>query len=135
MHTPENVGNESIRPVLQSARSLRPFIGAKDFALSRSFYRAIGFEEAEISPDMSVFTAGGQAFYLQDYYVREWVDNTMLFLEVEDADRCWEALHALDLPARFPGARLLPVRAESWGRECFLHDPSGVLWHFGQFFD
>lgn len=25
------------------------------------------------------------------------------------------------------------VGVEHWGRECFVHDPSGILWHFGEF--
>ena len=116
------------------ARSLRPFIGSKDFALSRRFYRDLGFEETVLSPDMSVFKIDGQAFYLQDAYVRDWIDNTMLFLEVDDVARHYDELLALDLPAKYEGVRLTPIRNEDWGRECFLHDPSGVLWHFGEFF-
>jgi len=26
------------------------------------------------------------------------------------------------------------IGTEYWGKECFLHDPSGILWHFGEFF-
>lgn len=116
------------------AKSLRPFIGSKNFEVSRSFYRELGFEEVVISSNMSVFKTGELAFYLQDYYAQEWVDNTMLFLEVDDVDRYWKELLALDLPAKYKGARLTPIRVESWGKECFLHDPSGILWHFGEFF-
>ncbi|MFD0793055.1 VOC family protein [Mucilaginibacter litoreus] len=114
-------------------KSIRPFIGARDYELSRSFYRDLGFEEFVISPDMSVFKIGQIAFYLQKYYAKDWVDNTMIFLEVDDADRYYAELQALDLPSRYPGARLSPVRTDDWGKECFLHDPSGILWHFGQF--
>lgn len=114
-------------------KSLRPFIGAKDYDISRSFYRDLGFSEFVISPDMSVFELGEVAFYLQKYFVRDWVDNTMLFLEVDDADRYFRELAALDLPGKYPGARLSPVRREDWGEECFLHDPSGILWHIGCF--
>ena len=71
----------------QQALSLRPFIGAKDFAVSRSFYRALGFTETVLSPNLSVFAWRGLSFYLQDAYVKDWVDNTMLFLEVGDVDR------------------------------------------------
>jgi len=42
-------------------------------------------------------------------------------------------LQALDLPAKYKNVRLTPIRNYDWGRECFLHDPSGILWHFGQF--
>jgi catechol 2,3-dioxygenase-like lactoylglutathione lyase family enzyme len=117
-----------------NAKSLRPFIGARDFNLSRSFYRDLGFEETVLSDAMSVFKTGQLAFYLQNAYVKDWIDNTMLFLEVDDADRYWTQLAALKLPSKYEGARLTPVRVEAWGKECFLHDPSGILWHFGQFF-
>ena len=117
-----------------NAKSLRPFIGARDFNLSRSFYRDLGFEETVLSDAMSVFKTGQLAFYLQNAYVKDWIDNTMLFLEVDDTDRYWTELAALNLPDKYEGVRLTPVRAEAWGKECFLHDPSGILWHFGQFF-
>lgn len=113
--------------------SIRPFIGAKDYELCRSFYQYLGFEEIELGTDMCLFKTGSTGFYLQKSYVKDWVDNTMIFLEVDDAERYYEALKALDLAGKYPGARLSPVRHLDWGKECFLHDPSGILWHFGQF--
>ncbi|MGB4775040.1 MAG: glyoxalase [Daejeonella sp.] len=114
--------------------SIRPFIGAENFALSRSFYKDLGFQEKVLSTDMSYFSKQELGFYLQDAYVKDWVDNTMIFLEVENAEQYWNELLALDLPGKYKGVRLSPVRHESWGKECFLHDPSGILWHFGEFF-
>ena len=116
-----------------NAKSIRPFIGAKNFELSRQFYRDLEFEERVISHDMSLFLTGGLGFYLQDAYVRDWVDNTMLFLEVDDVEQFWSDLVALDLPTKYEAVRLVPIRNLDWGRECFLHDPSGILWHFGEF--
>lgn len=115
------------------ARSIRPFIGAKDFDLSRSFYQELGFEEKVIDAGMSYFNSQGMGFYLQRAYVKDWVDNTMLFWEVEDVEKQWQELVGLDLPSKYPGVRLTPVRVLPWGKECFVHDPSGILWHFGQF--
>lgn len=117
----------------QKSTSIRPFIGAKNFKNSRSFYRDLGFEEKVLSADMSLFMTGDLGFYLQDAYVKDWIDNTMVFLEVEDVDSYWDNLVTLDLPAKYKGAKLTPIRNYEWGRECFLHDPSGILWHFGQF--
>ncbi|MES2386744.1 MAG: glyoxalase [Bacteroidota bacterium] len=116
------------------AISLRPFIGAKDFNLSRSFYRDLGFKETVIDGSMSVFETGEISFYLQNAYVKDWINNTMLFLETDSADRYYTELKALDLPAKYKGVKLTPVRALDWGKECFLHDPSGILWHFGEFY-
>ncbi len=115
------------------AKSIRPFIGAKNFELSRSFYRYLGFEEIVLFHNMSLFRTGGLGFYLQDAYVKDWIDNSMIFLEVEDVDRYWNELVALDLATKYDGVRLTPIRQYDWGREFFLHDPSGILWHFGEF--
>ncbi|MCQ6959282.1 MULTISPECIES: glyoxalase [Mucilaginibacter] len=117
-----------------SAISIRPFIGAKDFELSRSFYRDLGFQESVLTPSMSLFKIQQLGFYLQDAFVKDWIDNTMVFLEVEDVARYWNELVALNLPNKYTGVKLTPIRVDHWGRECFLHDPSGILWHFGEFF-
>ena len=82
---------------------------------------------------MSVFKTGSMAFYLQKYYAKDWIDNTMIFLEVEDVNRTWNDLVSLDLPSKYEGVKLIPIRYEDWGSECFLHDPAGVLWHIGSF--
>jgi len=115
------------------AKSIRPFVGSKNFETSRSFYRDMGFEETILTHNLSVFKTGPTAFYLQDAYVKDWIDNTMIFMEVEDVDRYWNELNALHLPAKYETVRLSTVRVEDWGKECFLHDPAGILWHFGQF--
>ena len=120
--------------MIHNAKSLRPFIVAKDFEVSRSFYCDLGFKETILSPHMSVFKTDNEiAFYLQKAYVKDWVDNTMLFMEVDDVDNFWKEINTLDLPSKYKNVRLTPIRNEDWGRECFVHDPSGILWHFGEF--
>ena len=116
-----------------NAISIRPFIGAKDYEFSRSFYRDLGFQEKVLFPDMCLFTTEQTGFYLQNAYVKDWIDNSMIFLEVDDIDRYWKELSALNLPARYQGVKLTAIRNFDWGRECYLHDPSGILWHLGQF--
>jgi len=116
------------------AKSIRPFIGAKDFDLSSRFYRDMGFEEVVISPGMSLFKINEVGFYLQNAFVKDWIDNTMVFVEVDSADRYFNELSALNLPLKYENVRLTPVRTDNWGKECFVHDPSGILWHFGEFF-
>lgn len=114
--------------------SIRPFLGSKNFQESRRFYSELGFEEVVLFPNMSLFQSPeGIAFYLQDAYVKDWVDNTMVFMEVRDVDFYYSELQKLNLTASFPNSRLLPVKQQPWGKECFLHDPSGILWHFGSF--
>lgn len=115
-----------------NVKSIRPFIGAKDFQISRKFYQDLGFEETVLAANFSVFKTGEIAFYLQNYYDKNWIENTMIFLEVDDVERYYNALSALNLTEKY-GVKLTPIRYEEWGSECFLHDPSRVLWHFGKF--
>lgn len=117
-----------------NAKSIRPFIGAHDFEKSRNFYKDLGFQEIIISQRMSLFKIGESlGFYLQNAYVKEWIDNTMIFVEVNNVKQYYAELTNLGLPGKYKGVRLIPIRHEDWGSECFLHDPSGVLWHFGEF--
>lgn len=116
------------------AKSIRTFIGAKDFELSRSFYRALGFEENSLDPSMSYFRIDENiGFYLQKYYVRKWVDNSMVFLEVENVAHYLERILGLKLNEEFDNVRISDIKEETWGSEFFIHDPAGVLWHIGEF--
>ncbi|MGB4398786.1 MAG: hypothetical protein WBJ10_05415 [Daejeonella sp.] len=54
-------------------------------------------------------------------------------MEVQNADEFFEDLLALNLDSKYEGVKLSLVLQQDWGRECYLHDPSGVLWHFGEF--
>ncbi|MES1219975.1 MAG: glyoxalase, partial [Bacteroidota bacterium] len=51
--------------MIEKTLSIRPFIGAKDFEVSRNFYIDMGFEEKVLSPNLSVFKTNGLGFYLQ----------------------------------------------------------------------
>ncbi len=85
------------------AISIRPFIGARNFNLSRNFYLDLGFEESVLEDNLSYFKTEGLGFYLQAAYVKDWVDNSMIFLEVDDVSRYWKELLSLDLTSRYEG--------------------------------
>lgn len=115
-------------------KSVRAFIGAKDFEISRRFYSDLGFVESVISKDMSYFKIfETMGFYLQNAYVEDWINNSMIFVEVDNVERYWRELQNLGLPEKYKDVKLVPIKYNDWGCECFLHDPSGVLWHFGAF--
>ncbi len=114
--------------------SIRPFIGAKNFTISRNFYKDLAFKEVILGHNFSYFHTESIGFYLQDAYVKDWIDNSMIFMEVDDVNRYYSELLALDLPSKYENVRLSSIKTEDWGKECFMHDPSGILWHFGEFF-
>ncbi len=115
------------------SQAICPFIGAKNFQESRNFYSCLGFKESIIAPNLSFFKTDGVGFYLQDAYVKDWIDNSMIFLEVDDVKEFWDKLLPLNLTDQFPNVRLVPIKTYDWGKECFIHDPSGILWHVGTF--
>jgi catechol 2,3-dioxygenase-like lactoylglutathione lyase family enzyme len=120
--------------MIHNAKSVRAFIGAVNFETSRSFYKDLGFEESMISDNLTYFKINAVlGFYLQNAYVKDWVDNTMLFVEVDDVSAYYKELQNLALDKKYAIVRLTPIKENDWGRECFLHDPSGILWHFGEF--
>jgi len=113
---------------------IRPFIPARDFALSKRFYAALGWHTEEVGPGLAVVQAGeAQAFYLQDYYQEDFAENTMLHVSVDDA-QAWHAHVAAILHGgEFADARVqAPARQPYGASVVFLHDPCGVLLHLCQ---
>ncbi|MGB5982538.1 MAG: glyoxalase [Nonlabens sp.] len=119
--------------MIEGIRSLRPFLGSINYDNSRKFYKTIGFTEVILSDKMCVFSKDLFYFYLQDAYAKDWIENTMVFLEVDDVESAYTELVQLDLLKTFPNAQLKPIVELGWGKEFFLHDPSNILWHIGSF--
>lgn len=116
-------------------KSIRSFVGAKNFDESRAFYKELGFAEVPLSAKMSYFGKGEFGFYLQNYYAKDWVDNTMLFLEVDDLETILQSIRTKNLTEKYTGVKLSDIHKNDWGSEFFLHDPGGILWHIGNFKD
>ena len=111
---------------------MRPFIPAKDFNLSKRFYEALGFEKV-LDGEVAIFNAGSGGFILQNYYQKEWAENFMMQLMVEDLDAWWDHITALDLPGQFGVPSPKAPAMQPWGlRIAYVVDPSGVLWHIAQ---
>jgi uncharacterized glyoxalase superfamily protein PhnB len=111
---------------------LRPFLPAKDFALSKRFYEALGFEKL-LDGDVAIFQIGASGFILQTYYHKEWAENCMLQMMVDDLDLWWAHIQSLDLSTTFGVAPPRAPAMQPWGlRVAYLFDPCGVLWHIAE---
>jgi len=112
--------------------SVRAFLPTRDFESSKAFYEALGFNKL-LDGDVVIFGVGDTAFILQRYYQKEWAENCMMQLMVDDLDGWWAHIEALDLPASFS---VIPPKApamQPWGlRVAYVYDPAGVLWHVAQ---
>lgn len=111
---------------------MRPFVPAKDFAVSKRFYETLGFEKV-LDGEVAIFNAGSGGFILQNFYQQEWAENFMMQLLVDDLDAWWAHIQALDLPATFSVQPPKPPAMQPWGlRVAYVYDPCGVLWHVAQ---
>lgn len=110
----------------------RPFLPARDFALSKLFYEALGFEKL-LDGEVAIFAIGSSSFILQNYFQEDWAANSMMQLMVDDLDSWWRHIEELDLPARFCVSQPKAPAIQPWGlRTAYVVDPAGVLWHVAE---
>src|SRR3984885_4105658 len=63
-----------------TVKALRPFVPAKDFAISKQFYADVGFRVEPLGESLAAMHLGLHSFLLQDFYVEEWVNNFVFHL-------------------------------------------------------
>jgi hypothetical protein len=128
----DNSDNTLKANVPRGTEAARPFLPAKDFALSKAFYEALGFAKL-LDGDVVIFGIGATAFILQQRYVKEWAENCMMQMMVDDLDEWWSHIASLNLPNAFGVQSPRPPKMQPWGlRVAYLFDPAGVLWHVAQ---
>ncbi len=121
-------------PSAPTARDIKHFVPAKDFALSCDFYEAIGWKIAWRGGGLAVLELADCRFYLQDFYVKDWAENSMLHVAVDDAQAWYDHVREILAERSFDGARVSPPKHEDYGAEVtYVWDPAGVLLHFAQF--
>lgn len=131
-----SLSKESLVPT-PKATDVRTFIPCKDFERSKRFYAALGWATEVVGPGLALVTlADEQNFYLQDYYVKDFAENTMLHISVKDAPAWHAHIAAVLREQEFPDARVQPPKRQDYGASVvFVHDPSGVLLHLCQWDD
>lgn len=119
--------------LIPGIRSFRPFLPAKEFKTSLRFYESIGFEAYRLGDTLAELSFGVHAFLLQGHYVKEWAENTVMHVLVNDVHAWWQHINSLDLANQFGVSSPAPPRAEPWGLTVvYVFDPTGVLWHFAE---
>ena len=116
-----------------SASDVKPFVGSRNFEESRDFYVALGWSVKFDTGDLAELELGEFRFYLQDFYQRQWCENSMLHLTVEDAE-AWHRHAKAVLGARKYGvARVKAPEMQDYGAlVTHIWDPVGVLLHCAQ---
>lgn len=111
---------------------LKAFVPARDFELSKRFYRDIGFTMASDGGGVAYFHHGEASFLLQDYFDPGLAANLMMHLLVEDVDAWRQSLEERGIAEAY-GVKIGPVELQPWRmRDFVLFDPCGVLWRVAQ---
>lgn len=113
------------------AIEIKAFVPAHDFAVSKAFYAALGFEVPWSSEDLAYIRHGSTSFLLQAFFVPGHADNFMMHMLVESADDWHAHVLASGVVQNF-GVRIEAPQDRPWGlRDFSLTDPSAVLWRIG----
>ena len=110
----------------------RAFLPSKEFDVSKAFYAALGFTMV-LEGDVAIFTTGDSEIILTRFYQKEYAENFMMQMLVDDLDAWWSRIESLDLPERFGVSAPREPAPQPWGlRVMYVFDPCGVLWHFAE---
>ena len=111
---------------------LKTFLPAKDFEQSKQFYKDLGFDMNWEGNGIVQFKVGDYQFLLKDYYVKDYAENFMMFLFVDDVDEWWSHIQNTGIPEKYEILVKSPHDYPWRMREIHMTDPTGVLWHFGK---
>ena len=108
-------------------RDFKVYMPAKDFEKSKRFYTALGFTMSPGWGGTADFELNGHQFRLQDYYVKDWANNFMFVIVVEDVTAWHELAAELLASNEFPGMRVKAPEQVDESLVLHVWDPSGVL--------
>ena len=118
---------------MEQVLALRPFVPAKDYALSKRYYEALGFIATLENDEVTILKTENFSFILQNFYVQQLAENLMLQLLVRNGEAWWEAHDPASLVQSFGVKPPRPPTMQPWGMKVgFIFDPSGVLWHIAE---
>ena len=112
--------------------SLEPFVpSGKDFASSKQLFQELGFAVRWDAGGYVGFEKDGCKFILQKYDNREFAENLMLSVGVDDVEAFLALTKEKNLIERF-GVKISAIMQQPYGKEVNLIDIAGVCWHFIQ---
>ena len=113
--------------------ALRPFVPARDYALSQRFYQRLEFRLTHSDDNVAFFKHGPFGFILQNFYLKDMAENFVMQLMVRDVDSWWARVEPDKLAEEFGVRPAQAPEMQPWGlRVGFVFDPSRVLWHIAE---
>lgn len=117
------------------AHDVKIFVPAKNFALSLKFYCALGWKlNWQHEDTLAELELANSRFFLQNYYIKEWAENFMLYITVRDSSYWFKCVqNVLEEQADLRAiVKLQKPKTLPHAKVTFVHDPCGVLLHFAE---
>lgn len=112
--------------------SLEPFVpSGSNFEASKQLFQELGFNITWDAGDYIGFENDGCKFILQKYDNKEFAENLMISVKVDDVSEFWKSIVEKNLAEKF-GIKISPPANQPYGKEVNIIDIAGVCWHFIQ---
>lgn len=110
--------------------SLQPFVpSGENFEGSKQFFQELGFTIRWDDGDYVAFEKDNCRFILQKFNNKEFADNFMISVGVDDVDEFRQQVVDKNLPKKF-GISIGDISNQPYGKEVNIIDKAGVCWHF-----
>jgi hypothetical protein len=111
--------------------SLEPFIpSGPDYAKAKELFADLGFMQTWDAGDYTGFENNGCRFILQKLDKRDFADNLMMSVGIENAED-FLAMLRKEISEKYQ-IRFTEIIQQPYGKEVNLIDLAGVCWHFVQ---
>jgi predicted lactoylglutathione lyase len=111
-------------------QSLEPFVpSGSNFEGSKQFFLELGFTINWDAGDYIGFEKDGCKFILQHYTNKEFAENLMISVKVDNAKEFYQFVVDKKLPEKF-GIKISAPTQQPYGKEVNIIDIAGVCWHF-----
>lgn len=111
-------------------QSLEPFVpSGSNFEGSKQFFVELGFNINWEAGGYIGFEKDGCRFILQQYENKDFAENLMISVKIDNAEEFWRSVTEKKLPERF-GIRISAPKQQPYGKEVNIIDIAGVCWHF-----
>jgi hypothetical protein len=110
--------------------SLEPFVPSGDnFEGSKQLFQELGFKLSWDAGDYAGFEHEGCKFILQKFNNKQFAENFMISVKVDDVNKFYKEVIEKQLPEKF-GIRISSPKQMPYGKESNIIDLAGVCWHF-----
>ncbi len=111
-------------------QSLEPFVpSGSDFDGSKQLFLELGFKINWEAGGYIGFEKDGCKFILQQYDNKEFAENLMINVKIDNAEEFWKFVMEKQLAEKF-GIKVGQPTQQPYGKEVNIIDIAGVCWHF-----